>query len=129
MGRLIFLHFSVRLSWIILLSANCCLPQHRRSRRGQRGHAPNVLEDIVILCFERRFSKQNSIIHLKSSILARPKFFGPSQIFGLATPLCPNSERFVKALNGKLRKKLGTKRGTSRNLGGQAHPGPPYNRH
>ena len=125
MGRLIFLHFSVRLSWIILLSANCCLPQHRRSRRGQRGHAPNVLEDIVILCFERRFSKQNSIIHLKSSILARSKFFGPSQIFGLATPLCPNSERFVKALNGKLRKKTGDQTGDKQKSGGPGPPRPP----
>jgi len=41
---------------------------------------PNFLENIVILCFERRFSKQNSVIGLKSNILA-PK------IFGLATPL------------------------------------------
>jgi len=48
---------------------------------------PKFLENIVILCFERRFSKQNSVIRLKSSILAPPKFFGPSQIFGLATPL------------------------------------------
>ena len=48
---------------------------------------PQFLENIVILCFERRFSKQNSAIRLKSSILAHPKFFGPHQIFGLATPL------------------------------------------
>jgi len=41
---------------------------------------PNILENIVILCFERRFSKQNSVIRLKSNILAPP-------IFGLATPL------------------------------------------
>jgi len=52
------------------------------------GHGPpKFLENIVILCFERRFSKQNSAIRLKSSILASPKFFDPHQIFGLATPL------------------------------------------
>ena len=38
------------------------------------------LENIVILWFERRFSKQNSAIRLKSNILA-------PQIFWLATPL------------------------------------------
>jgi len=50
---------------------------------GQRGHGPfpKFLEYIVILCFERRFAKQNSIIRLKSNILPRPK------IFGLATSL------------------------------------------
>ena len=38
------------------------------------------LENIVILCFERRFSEQNSVIRLKSNLLA-------PQISGLATPL------------------------------------------
>jgi len=38
------------------------------------------------LCFERRFSKQNSVIRVKSSI-SPPSIFGPHQIFGLATPL------------------------------------------
>jgi len=51
------------------------------ARRGGKGAMPpKFLEKIVILCFERRFSKQNSVIRLKSNIL-------PSQIFGLATPL------------------------------------------
>ena len=35
---------------------------------------PKVLENIVILCFERRFSKQNSVIRLKSNILGPRKF-------------------------------------------------------
>jgi len=35
---------------------------------------------MIILSFERRFSKQNSVIRLKSYTL-------PPQIFGLATPL------------------------------------------
>ena len=58
------------------------------ARGGQRGHTPTkFLENIVILCFERRFSKQNSVIRLESNILPIPKFFGPLQISGLATPL------------------------------------------
>jgi len=44
------------------------------------------LEHIVILYFERRFSEQNSVIRLKSDILAPPNFLAP-QILGLATPL------------------------------------------
>ena len=52
------------------------------ARGGERGHAPQkFLETAVILCFERRFSKENSVICLKSNILA------PPQISGLATPL------------------------------------------
>jgi len=51
------------------------------ARGDQRGHVPpKCLENIVILCFERRFSKQNNVIRLKSNILA-------PQIFGLATRL------------------------------------------
>jgi len=37
---------------------------------------PTFLENIVIFCFERRFSRQNSVIRLKSNILAPPKFLG-----------------------------------------------------
>jgi len=47
------------------------------ARGGQRSHAPKFLESIVILCFESRFSKQNSVIRLKSNIFAPAKFFGP----------------------------------------------------
>jgi len=44
------------------------------------GHAPHkCFENMVILCFERRFSKQNSVFRLKSNIL------GPLQEF-LASP-------------------------------------------
>jgi len=32
------------------------------------------LENIAILCFERRFAKQNSVIRLKSKLLAPPNF-------------------------------------------------------
>jgi len=33
-----------------------------------------MLKNIVILCFERRSSKQNSVVRLKSNILPPPKF-------------------------------------------------------
>ena len=53
------------------------------ARGGRKGPCPpKFLENIVILCFERRFSKQNSVIRLKSNtltppnFLARPKFLG-----------------------------------------------------
>jgi len=50
--------------------------------RGAKGAMalPKFLKNIVILCFENRFSKQNSVNRLKSNIL-------PPKIFGLATPL------------------------------------------
>jgi len=56
---------------------------------------PRFLENIVILCFKRRFSKQNSVIRLKSNILALPNFC-PPQIFGLATPLAASERVFCK---------------------------------
>jgi len=49
--------------------------------RGAKGTMPpTFLENIVILCFERRFSKQNSVIRLKSYIFP-PNFFAPSPNF------------------------------------------------
>jgi len=46
------------------------------ARGGQKGHAPQFFENIVILCCKRRFSKQNSVIRLTSNILAPQKFLG-----------------------------------------------------
>ena len=61
-------------------------PKHRRSQGGPKEPCPpKFLENIVILCFEKRFSKQNSVIHLKSSILAPPKFFPKNFWAGYAT--------------------------------------------
>ena len=55
---------------------------HRRSQGEQKGHdPPKFLENIVILCFEGSFSKQNSCYSPKI------KHFGLPQTFGLATPL------------------------------------------
>jgi len=48
-----------------------------RVGKGAMQH-PKFLENIIILCFEKRFSKQNSVFCLKSKIL-------PPQISGLAT--------------------------------------------
>jgi len=53
------------------------------ARDGQRGHGPpKFSENIVMLCFERCFSKQNSVIRLKASILPPPKFFAPPKVLG-----------------------------------------------
>jgi len=49
---------------------------HRRSQVAKGVIPPTFLENIVILCFERRFSKQNSVISLKSNVLPRQKFLG-----------------------------------------------------
>jgi len=46
-------------------------PKHRRSQGRAKGAMPppKFVENIVILCFERRFSKQNSVIRLKLNLL------------------------------------------------------------
>ena len=51
---------------------------HKRSQGWvQRATAPSKFsKHIVILCFERRYPKQNSGIYLKSDILAPPKYLG-----------------------------------------------------
>ena len=47
------------------------------ARGGAKGAlSPQFLENIAILCFERRFSKQNSVIRLKSSILPPTPILG-----------------------------------------------------
>jgi len=45
--------------------------------RGANGAMPpkKIVENIVILCFEGSFSQKNSVICLKSNILAPPNFF------------------------------------------------------
>jgi len=44
--------------------------------RGTKGAIPQkFLENTVILCFAGRFSKENSVIRLKSNILPLPKNF------------------------------------------------------
>jgi len=47
---------------------------------------PTFLEHILILCFEKRYPKQNRAIRLKSNILALNKFFCPPYFWaGYAT--------------------------------------------
>jgi len=61
------------------------------ARGGQRGHGPpKILDNIVILCFEMRFSKQNSVIRLKSNIMAPQIFWLPPNFrAGYATGWAP----------------------------------------
>jgi len=62
------------MTFFLLLCLNCLKVSqtepsaHRRSQGGK---------NIVVLCFERRLSKQNSVIRLKSSILAPQKIPPP----------------------------------------------------
>jgi len=57
-------------------AADRCASEHTRSQGGKGAMASSkFLENIVILCFERRFSKQNSVIRMKSYTLASPKFW------------------------------------------------------
>ena len=44
--------------------------------RGAKGAMAPItfLENIVFLCFEKRYSKQSSVIRLKSNILVPPAF-------------------------------------------------------
>jgi len=61
---------------------------YRRSQGGgKEAMPPTFLENIVILCFERRFSKPNSVIRVKSNILPPQNFWagyatGDNQRFG-----------------------------------------------
>jgi len=51
--------------------------RHRRSQRGPSGPClPQIFRTYSHLCCERRYHKQNSVIRLKSNILAPTKFFG-----------------------------------------------------
>ena len=57
---------------------------HRRSQGWPR--PPTFLTYLVILCFERRHSKQNIVIRLKSNILASPNFWPPKNIWAGYVP-------------------------------------------
>ena len=55
----------------------CGSDTHRRCQGWAKGTMPpQFLENIVILCFEKRFSEQDSVIRLKSNILAPLKYLG-----------------------------------------------------
>jgi len=52
------------------------------ARGGKGSCPPKFFENIVILCFESRLSKQNSVIRLESNILAPLNFSAPSKLLG-----------------------------------------------
>jgi len=72
---------------VFFVSFYAC-PTHRCGQGGQRGYAPQkILENIVILCFQRGFSKQNNVIRVKSNMLLPPNFWagcatGPTRFCG-----------------------------------------------
>ena len=63
------------------------LSSGRRCSQGAYGAMlPQFLVHIVILCFKRRYPKQNIVIRIKSNIWPPPQIFlPPTKIFGLAT--------------------------------------------
>jgi len=70
---------------------------HRRSQEGPKGHVPHkFLKNVVILCFQKRFSKKKRYSP-KIKRFGPPKFFA-SPNFGLATPLHIMSTNFAKTL-------------------------------
>ena len=69
---------------------------HRRSQRGPK-EPPEFLENITILCFEKRFSNQNSVIRLKSNILAPSKLLGWLRCY--ATETNPSNRTCVQELD------------------------------
>ena len=66
--------------------------RHRRSQEGKGAMPPKCLEHTVILCFERRCSKQNGVIRLKSDILPLPNSWA-----GCATDWCWHVKRRQKS--------------------------------
>jgi len=60
---------------------------HYRDHPGHRRRQGGLGEHIVILCLERRYPKQNSVVCLKPSALPPPQFFWPLPNFwdGYAT--------------------------------------------
>jgi len=64
------------------------------ARRAKGAMPPIFLNNIVIFCFERRLSKQNSAIRLKSNILA-PLNFWAGYATGHRVPQTALSQSFV----------------------------------
>ena len=54
-----------------------CQKPHRRSQGGKGPCTPQIFRKYSHLCFERCFSKQNSVIHLESNIFPQKKIFWP----------------------------------------------------
>ena len=78
----------VRQWFLWLRDCNYYCSSSRRSQGEPKGPCtPKFLENIVILCFDRRFLKQNSVIRLKSYTFALPIFCPPNFWAGYATVL------------------------------------------
>jgi len=70
------------------------------ARRAQESMPlPKFLQYLVILRFERRYPKQNTVAHLKSNILARQFFWA-----GYATPSTANFTMRQQTHKNKLEK-------------------------
>ena len=87
--------------------------RHRRSQGGLEGHAPLPPNfwNIVILYFERRCPKQNTVFRLKSNILGPQKIFSPLLKFwaGYTTAIrliIACKERFARFHSGSLISRL-----------------------
>jgi len=100
---------SVEILTCILVSL---LRRHTRSQGWVKGAIlPKFLENIVILCFERRFYKQNSVNRLKSNILSPPKFFGSPNILGWLRHSSSPLQKMVAHYNGdNIESKISLKR-------------------
>jgi len=77
--------------------------------RGDKGaFPPQIFGNIVILCFEMRFSKQNSVIRLKSYIWPKKKFLGwlrhcvRMHLLFVVSPAC-KPENVFKAMSNMVR--------------------------
>jgi len=82
----LYKHISLKLMVKLSICANerkRSSQRHRHSQGGgKRGHGSHkFLENIVILCFETRFSRQNNVIRLKSNILLANSNFCPPPNF------------------------------------------------
>ena len=73
-------HLSLVLASVVQGDALNC--NNRCRWGGAKGHLLKLKKNIVVLCFERHFSKKNSVIRLQSNILAPPKIFAPSKFLG-----------------------------------------------
>ena len=59
---------------------------------------PKFLKHLVVLWFEGRFSKENSVIRQKSNILASPKIFASPNIFASPPNSWPGYATDIKAV-------------------------------
>jgi len=81
----------------VLVPVKAALEKNRRGQEGRGVHSPKIfLAYLVVLCFERRCPKQNTVARLKSKYLA-PKVLGwlcyCSGPAAIANKVCSDSTR------------------------------------